>query len=188
MNDGGDLLLLSTFSRPRKRWVRAGCAGSEAGCELQAACMAWRGWGDQTLGSIGGTAEATFETLRTLMAFDGDWLELSAGGVARLVRIRAVPGTPPCVCCCAGDGAAGCRGDARQEGVIYLRRAALEYLLGGGDGGELASPEVHINSRTHTHTHISTCVHIYVYIYIFTYVYVNKCVYTSKKIYICNTV
>jgi len=179
MNDGGDLLLLSTFSRPRRRWVRAGCAGSEGGCELQAACIAWRGWGDQTLGSIGGTAEATFETLRTLMAFDGDCLELSAGGVARLVRIRAVPGTPPCACCCVGDGAAGCRGDARHEGVIYLRRAALEYLLGGGDGGELASPEVHINTSIHVHTHKYMCTRIHIHIYICICKYM--CIYIEKN-------
>jgi len=145
------LLLLSDFSKPRRRQhhnhaldfladgEQVGAAGDGEDRLLTVGCLPWCGWGDRALGTIGGGAEATFETLRTLAAFDGDWLEVSVGTVKRLVRVRAV------VCrsapdsnddgVCHHDGeVAFCEG-ARHQGVIYLRRPVLEKLLGGGSWG-----------------------------------------------------
>ncbi len=92
MATGGSILLLSDFARParRSRVATGGtatctsCEPSDAGrtlpgcVQLQARSLPWRGWSDRAQGTVGGEAEATFETLRALMAFDGDLLEVRA--------------------------------------------------------------------------------------------------------------
>lgn len=94
MASGGCIVLLSDFARPSSRsWAAKGGAGPcsssvphavgqalpEPGCvQLQARSLPWRGWIDRAQGTLGGEAEATFETLRALMAFDGDLLEVRA--------------------------------------------------------------------------------------------------------------
>lgn len=156
----GQLLLLSDFTRRRRR-LRSGPAEAVLGegrCELQAACLPWRGWDDASLGTIGGEAEATFETLRNLAAFDGDWLEVSAGSVSRLVRVKAVDREAPCSCCAGEEAQAGtsspCTGKARRDGVLYLRRAVLGILLrgvGSGDFGALYDCGEGCDSFSRTH-------------------------------------
>lgn len=123
-----DLLLLAPFSRSNRKTHVATCQNAvdfvnpEGTCTLRAACLPWNGWRDQALGTLGGGAEVSFETLRAIQAFDGDWVEVFYGTSCRLVRVRAVPA-----------------GKERRAGVIYLRRSLLEYLLSGGSGGGLPS-------------------------------------------------
>jgi hypothetical protein len=93
MPPGGSILLLADFARPPVRRSRAAAGGAMPcpsgeppadgrtlpGCvQLQARSLPWRGWSDRAQGTVGGEAEATFETLRALMAFDGDLLEVRA--------------------------------------------------------------------------------------------------------------
>ena len=163
-DESGGLLLLSPWASPARRRQRSDVCASEISApggavggesvvadvgegigewrELRVASLPWGGWRDRALGTVGGSGEATFETLSVLGAYDGDWLEVSAGGACRrLVRVRAVAQEPQCSACGsvadAAPPAAACK--ARRMGVIYVRRSVLEHLQRGGGTGAHAA-------------------------------------------------